>query len=497
MRGATRGDGTEGEDVTANVRTIADIPKELRGKNAPDLYRGARRGVHDQGRLRRLNERQEAAGSKIFANPRNAAAGSLRQIDPTITAARPLRFLRPRLGRNERDAARKRSPAWQVDRRLRLPDQPLLQALRTDRRSARHSIARSRRERASLDYDIDGVVYKVDRLDWQQRLGFVGARRAGRSRTNFPPRRRNDRGRSHRHPGRPHRRADAGCAARAGHVGGVVVQTSRCTTRRDRAARRAHRRHRDDPACRRRHPAGAGRRHGEAPEIGEAVQISDSLSVSPAHARGARGDRKRRGRCGCALHRRVRLSASESRALEAFRLPPRLRHRRAGREADYAFLRARLGNGAGAYLHARGAQLADQAAGAGRFRRGVGPQSVQRDQGAARDRARAFHLRAWHASCRRDHRARARARLRIMAGVPRGLPQNCGKRRRDAGRDGQPRPDRRDRDRQHRRVFRRKAQSGYRRAIDGTGQNSRCGKADVRIPRSPARPWSLPARSKR
>ena len=90
---ATRGDGAEGEDVTANITTIKDVPQKLKGTAVSRRLRGARRGLYDQGaRSSALNERQEAAGEQIFANPRNSAAGSLRQHDPAITASRPLGF---------------------------------------------------------------------------------------------------------------------------------------------------------------------------------------------------------------------------------------------------------------------------------------------------------------------------------------------------------------------------------------------------------------------
>jgi DNA ligase (NAD+) len=171
-RGATRGDGTEGEDVTANVRTLADIPKELRGKNAPGICEVRGEVYMTKSAFLALNERQRAAGKQIFANPRNSAAGSLRQLDPAITASRPLGFFAYSWGEMSAMPAQTQSGMvkWFADRGFEI--NPLMQVCDSvDAMLAFHHEIEARR--ASLDYDIDGVVYKVDRLDWQQRLGFV------------------------------------------------------------------------------------------------------------------------------------------------------------------------------------------------------------------------------------------------------------------------------------------------------------------------------------
>jgi DNA ligase (NAD+) len=168
---ATRGDGTVGEDVTANVRTIPDIPQTLTG--APDVLEVRGEVYMSKADFAALNERQAAGGGKVFANPRNGAAGSLRQKDPSVTAARPLRFLAhgwgelsEPLGATQAEAVeRLRSLGFPVDERF---------GLFPDADAALAHYAAIEHARADLPFDIDGVVYKLDRLDWQQRLGFVG-----------------------------------------------------------------------------------------------------------------------------------------------------------------------------------------------------------------------------------------------------------------------------------------------------------------------------------
>ena len=169
---ATRGDGAEGEDVTANIRTLHDVPKKLKGRNVPEICEVRGEVYMTKQAFLALNERQKAAGDTIFANPRNSAAGSLRQKDPTITASRPLGFFAYAWGEmsDMPDDTQSGMIGW--FERCGFKTNPLTKIC--------HSVEQLidfHREieaaRSHLDYDIDGVVYKVDRLDWQERLGFV------------------------------------------------------------------------------------------------------------------------------------------------------------------------------------------------------------------------------------------------------------------------------------------------------------------------------------
>lgn len=171
VQAATRGDGSVGEDVTPNVRTIADIPEKLAG-NAPDVFEIRGEIYMAKADFAALNAAQQKAEAKVFANPRNAAAGSLRQKDASVTAARPLRFLAHGWGEASDVPAATQYEMMRLIERWGVPVSPLLG--RFD--SVADVLAHYRNieaRRAELPYDIDGVVYKVDRLDWQTRLGFV------------------------------------------------------------------------------------------------------------------------------------------------------------------------------------------------------------------------------------------------------------------------------------------------------------------------------------
>jgi DNA ligase (NAD+) len=167
---ATRGDGAVGEDVTANARTITDLPQRI--ASAPAILEVRGEVYMSKADFEALNERQEASGGKIFANPRNAAAGSLRQKDPSVTAARPLRFLAHGWGEVSEPLAETQYDAMNRIQGFGLPVADLL--VRCNDLDAMLAHYRAiEKGRADLPFDIDGVVYKVDRLDWQDRLGQV------------------------------------------------------------------------------------------------------------------------------------------------------------------------------------------------------------------------------------------------------------------------------------------------------------------------------------
>jgi DNA ligase (NAD+) len=169
---ATRGDGAEGEDVTANIRTLEDVPKKLKGRNVPKICEVRGEVYMTKRAFLELNERQKAAGGQVFANPRNSAAGSLRQKDPNITASRPLGFFAYAWGEMSTMPADTQSGMIKWFETCGFKTNPLTRLCRTtDELIAFHR--KIEEGRASLDYDIDGVVYKIDRIDRQERLGFV------------------------------------------------------------------------------------------------------------------------------------------------------------------------------------------------------------------------------------------------------------------------------------------------------------------------------------
>ena len=170
--GATRGDGQVGENITANLRTVGDIPEKLAGSDWPDVVevRGEVYMRHED--FAALNERRREEGNPVFANPRNSAAGSLRQLDPSVTASRPLHFFAYAWGEISQLPFQTQSDAIACFERWGFSVNPLF-ATFDDLDGLLAHYRQIEEQRATLGYDIDGVVYKVDRLDWQKRLGFV------------------------------------------------------------------------------------------------------------------------------------------------------------------------------------------------------------------------------------------------------------------------------------------------------------------------------------
>lgn len=170
--GATRGDGRAGEDVTANLNTIADVQQTLAGDDWPDRIevRGEVYAPNDA--FAAFNAAAEAEGRRTYANPRNFAAGSLRQKDARITAKRPLNFFAYAWGEHSSDFA---ETQWDALQKLKAWGFPVnARSRRVEGAEGLIAVYRElERDRATLGYDIDGVVYKVDRIDWQRRLGFV------------------------------------------------------------------------------------------------------------------------------------------------------------------------------------------------------------------------------------------------------------------------------------------------------------------------------------
>lgn len=172
VEAATRGDGAEGENVTRNVATIKSIPHQLKGKDVPHVMEVRGEIYYRHADFAKLNAAQAAAGAKVFANPRNAAAGSLRQLDASITASRPLQFFAYTWGEVSKLPADTQAGVVAAFDHWGLPVNPLMEIVTSAEAMIAyyHSIGD---KRSKLGYDIDGVVYKVNRLALQDRLGFV------------------------------------------------------------------------------------------------------------------------------------------------------------------------------------------------------------------------------------------------------------------------------------------------------------------------------------
>lgn len=172
VQGATRGDGAVGEDITANLRTIADIPKHLKGSGWPDVIEIRGEVYMTYAEFEALKERSAAVGGQDYVNPRNTAAGSLRQKDPSVTASRNLKFLAYAWGYTSEDPAPTQYDSVQKFAEWGFKISPLMvRAKSVDDLVAHYHLIEA--QRPSLGYDIDGVVYKVDQLELQRRWGFA------------------------------------------------------------------------------------------------------------------------------------------------------------------------------------------------------------------------------------------------------------------------------------------------------------------------------------
>src|ERR1700722_14527319 len=172
VTGATRGDGSVGEDVTANVKTLEDIPKKLKGRGVPKVCEVRGEVYMTKAAFLDLNRKQAEAGKELYVNPRNTAAGSLRQKDASITASRPLGFFAYAWGEMSEMPADTQFGMIKWFASCGFKTNPLTKMCRSVEALLKFHYE-IEVQRATLDYDIDGVVYKVDRLDWQDRLGFV------------------------------------------------------------------------------------------------------------------------------------------------------------------------------------------------------------------------------------------------------------------------------------------------------------------------------------
>lgn len=188
--GATRGNGIEGEDVTANVKTIKDIPKNLKGENWPEILEVRGEVYMNDRDFLKLNEQQARLGAKGFANPRNAAAGSLRQLDPNITASRPLKFYAYSWGEVSEPFSKTQ---WEARQHLKkwgfkLNEPSKLVKVKGANISPLVSYYNKiQLRRSGLGFSIDGIVLKVNDLDWQVRLGFVSRSPRWAIAWKFPP----------------------------------------------------------------------------------------------------------------------------------------------------------------------------------------------------------------------------------------------------------------------------------------------------------------------
>ncbi len=218
VRGATRGDGSTGEDITSNVRTIRNVPLKLHGEGWPEILEVRGEVFMSKAGFEALNAKAVETGGKTFANPRNAAAGSLRQLDSKITASRPLEFCAYGFGQVSGTLPDTQVGILEAFRGWGIPISRELRLVK-GAQACRDYYDDIGRRRDALAYEIDGVVFKVNRIAFQRELGFPRARAALGDRPQVPRARGVDRAAGCRVPGRPHRRRDPGGTPQAGAGG--------------------------------------------------------------------------------------------------------------------------------------------------------------------------------------------------------------------------------------------------------------------------------------
>ncbi len=426
VQGATRGDGRVGEDVTENLKTIGEIPDRLRGKGWPEVIevRGEVYFGHED--FAALNRAAEAAGQRTYVNPRNAAAGSLRQIDAKITAQRQLRFFAYAWGVLSQPFAETQWEALEAFKRWGFQVTP--QAARVEGADGLlAAYARMEAMRPRLSFDIDGVVYKVDRLDWQGRLGFVSRSPRWAIARKFPA-----------EQARTILEAIDIQVGRTGAVTPVARQPGSPVTR------SAGWWSRTPPCTTPYEIARKDLRIGDTVIVQRAGDVIPQIVgvvarerpknakpyVFPTHCPchlhtplAARDHAVLRGRdSGASLHRRIRLPVSAGRAPEGISSPAARSTSRAWARSTCrpSSTRAWIKEPADIFRLGRNTEVLEALRGARGLRRDLGAQPRARDRGTAADRARPVHLWPRHPPRRRDHRGGVGARLPDRQGPPRG-----------------------------------------------------------------------------
>ncbi len=342
VRGATRGNGETGEDVTANVLTIGDLPQKLRGRAHPEVLEVRGEVFMSLDAFAELNRRQAEREDRLFANPRNAAAGSLRQIDPTVTASRRLSLFCYQPGAVEggpRLRSHHETLAWLAD--LGFPVNPHIEEL-TDVESVHAFCARMEEQRHALGYEIDGAVVKVDSLAQRAEMGSTSRAPRWAIAYKFPPEEKTTKLKTIM--------VSIGRTGRAtpfavlepvfvGRLHGADVDAAQ--PGRGRAQGRAPRRHRDRPEGGRRHPRGGRSRPRRPQARGTEVEVPEHLPVRP---RPTPRTARRGGRRAVCERRLPDATRAEDHLL---RRPRRHGHRGSGRGAGppAGGRRARAGRG--------------------------------------------------------------------------------------------------------------------------------------------------------